>query len=118
MQTTHVDIGSYGVSPGQPLSSYEDECVGSVPQALGGIVVTRIEDDKVFVSDWSINSHFEGEQTLEQFEEAKHNQNFDAIFSNEHELREDECLDGNDSILKEQLRKKLASTKGLSFKGQ
>tara|TARA_R110000868_G_scaffold195530_1_gene441192 strand:- start:158 stop:484 length:327 start_codon:yes stop_codon:yes gene_type:complete len=107
MQMTPLDIGSYGVAPSQPLSGYEDECVGSTPQALQGIVVTRIEGDKVFVSDWSINSHFEGEQTLEQFEEAKHNQDFDAVFSNEHELREDECLDGTDSMLKAQLRRKL-----------
>ncbi len=112
MQKTHLNIGSYGLAPGQPLSSYEDECVGSTPHALGGIVVTQIEGDKVFVSDWHIKSHFEGEHTLEQFEEAKHNQDFDAVFSNEHELREDECLDGTDPILKEQLRKKLESIKG------
>ena len=111
MQTTQLDIGSFGVKPGQPLSSYEDECVGSSPLALQGIVVTRIEGDKVLVSDWHITSHFEGEHTLEQFEEAKHNQDFDVAFSNEHELGEDEHLDGTDPVLKEQLRKKLKSIK-------
>ncbi len=74
MQATQLHIGSYGVQPGPALSSYEDECVGSSPLALQGIVVTRIEGDKVLVSDWHITSHFEGQQTLEQFEEAKHNQ--------------------------------------------
>ena len=112
MQTIHLDIGSYGVAPGQPLSSYEDECVGSSPLALGGIVVTRIEGDKVLVRDWHITSHFEGEHTLEQFEEAKHNQDFDFAFSLERVLKEDERLDGTDPILREQLRKKLKLVKG------
>ncbi|MCZ6828925.1 MAG: hypothetical protein O7F73_04955 [Gammaproteobacteria bacterium] len=112
MQTTQLDIGSYGVKPGQPLSSYEDECVGSSPLALQGIVVTRIEGDKVLVSDWHITSHFEGEHTLEQFEEAKHNQDFQFTFSLERELKEDERLDGTDLILKEQLRKRLKLIKG------
>lgn len=61
------------------------------------------------VSDWHITSHFEGADTLEQFEEAKHNQDFDAVFSNEHELKTGELLDGTDPALKEQLRKKLMS---------
>ena len=111
MKKVHLDIGSYGVASGQPLSSYEDECVGSTPQAISGIVVTAIEGDKVLVSDWHITSHFEGEHTLEQFEEAKHRQDFDVAFSNEHDLGEDEHLDGTDPILKEQLRKKLKAIK-------
>lgn len=111
MKTAHLDIGSYGVAAGQPLSSFEDECVGSTPQALRGIVVSRIEGDKVLVSDWHVTSHFEGEHTLEQFEEAKHNQDFDITFSSERELREDERLDGTDPTLKQQLRKKLKSVK-------
>ena len=92
MQTTHLNIGSYGVKSEQALSSFEDECVGSSPLALRGIAVTRIKGDKVLVSDWHISSHFEGEHTLEQFEEAKHNQDFDFTFSPERELEEDERL--------------------------
>ena len=107
MQSTDLAIGSYGVAPGQLLSSYEDECVGSSPQALRGIVVTRIEGDKVLVRDWHITSHFEGEHTLEQFEEAKHNQNFEFAFSDERELEADERLDGTDPLLKKQLCKNL-----------
>ena len=112
MQTTHLDIGSYAVTPGQPLSLYEDECVGSSPLAQRGIVVTRIEGDKVFLRDWHINSHFEGEHTLEQFEEAKHNQDFDFNFSPERERSEDEHLDGTDPTLRKQLRNKLKLIKG------
>ena len=112
MQATQLHIGSYGVQPGPALSSYEDECVGSSPLALQGIVVTRIDGDKVLVSDWHITSHFEGQQTLEQFEEAKHNQDFDFTFSPERELKQDEALDGTDPILGEQLRKKLKKIKG------
>jgi hypothetical protein len=106
MKTAHPDIGSYGVAPGQPLSTYEDECVGSRPPALGGIVVTRIDGDKVLVREWTITSHFAGKQSLERFEEAKHNQDFDVTFSDERERRKDDHLDGTDPILKEQLRKK------------
>ncbi len=112
MQATQLHIGSYGVKSGPALSSYEDECVGSSPLALQGIVVTRIEGDTVLVSDWHITSHFEGQQTLEQFEEAKHNQDFDFTFSPERELKPDEALDGTDPILGEQLRKKLEKIKG------
>ena len=112
MQTTHLDIGSYGVEPGQALSSYEDECVGSSPLALCGLVVTHIEGDEVLVRDWHITSHFEGEHTLEQFEEAKHKQDFDFAFSAERELKEDESLDGTDPVLREQLRKKLKLISG------
>jgi hypothetical protein len=107
MQTTDLDIGSYSEKPGQALNSYEDECVGSAPLAREGIVVTRIESDKVRVRDWHISSHFEGEHTLEQFEEAKHNQDFDITFSPERELKEDESLDGTDPVLKDHLRQKL-----------
>ena len=109
MKTEHPDIGSYGVAQGQPLSAYEDECVGSSPQALRGIVVARIDGDKVLVRDWTITSHFEGEQSLEQFEEAKHKQDFDVRFSDERERREEDQLDGTDPILRQQLRKKLKS---------
>ena len=109
METAHPDVCNYGVAQGQPLSTYEDECVGSRPQALRGIVVTRIEGDKMLVRDWAITSHFEGEQSLEQFEEAKHNQDFDVTFSDERELRENESLNGTYPRLKEQLRKKLKS---------
>ncbi len=112
MHTTHLDIGSYGVAAGQALSSYEDECVGSSPLAVCGIVVTHIEGDKVRVRDWHITCHFEGEHTLEQFEEAKHNQDFQFTFSHERDLKADEALDGTDPTLREQLRRKLKSIKG------
>jgi len=107
MQTTQPDIGSYGVAPESALSSFEDDCVGSIPHARSGIVVTRIEGDKVLVRDWHIASHFEGEHVLEQFEEAKHAQAFNFTFSDERELQAGERLDGTDPILMEQLRKKL-----------
>ena len=107
MKTAHPDIGSYGVAQQQAQITYEDECVGSSPQALGGIVVTHIEDGKVLIRDWSITSHFEGDHSLERFEEAKHNQDFEITFSEEREQKEDDHLNGTDPRLKEQLRKKL-----------
>jgi hypothetical protein len=113
MKTEHPDIGSYGVAQGQLLSTFEDECVGSSPQAARGIVVTRVDGDKMFVRDWTITSHFEGKQSLEKFEEAKHNQDFDVTFSDERERTEDDHLDGTDPILKERLRKKLKSRHGV-----
>ena len=64
------------------------------------------------VRDWHISSHFEGKHTLEQFEEAKHNQDFDFTFSPERELKEDEALDGTDPMLSKQLRKQLKLIKG------
>ena len=112
MKTEYPDVGSYGVAQGHPPSAYEDECVGSSPLALRGIVVARIEGDKVLVRDWAITSHFEGSQSLEKFEEAKHNQDFDVRFSDERVCGEDDQLDGTDSVLKEHLRKKLKSIKG------
>ena len=109
MQTMNLKIGSYGVGPLTRLSAYEDECVGSSPQSLEGFVVSRIEGQQVFVKDWNISSHFEGEHALEQFEEAKNNQDFDFRFSNERELQEHEHLNGADPLLGEQLLKKLKS---------
>lgn len=107
MESMSLKVGSYGLSPATLSSAYEDECVGGSPQALEGIVVSRIDGKKVFVRDWHIISHFEGEHVLEQFEEAKHNQKFDFTFSKEHELTEDELLDGADPVLGGQLLKKL-----------
>ncbi len=112
MQARQVEIGSYGVSRTHAMSTYEDECVGSGPQVQQGIVVSRIEGDTVMVSDWFITTNFEGEHTLEQFEESKHNQEFDFAFSNEHELMAEEVLDGNDPQLKEHLRQHLLKVKG------
>lgn len=112
MKTRYPDIGSYGVAQCHTPSAYEDECVGSSPLALRGIVVARIEGDKVFVRDWAITSHFEGSQSLEKFEEAKHNQDFDVRFSDERMRGEEDQLDGTDPVLKEHLRKKLKSVKG------
>ncbi len=106
-QTMDLDIGSYGVNQNIPLNPCEDDCVGSPPPFIEGIVVSRIKDERVYVCSWIINSHFKGPQTLRQFEEAKHTQDFDFNFSGERELQEDERLNGEDPILKEKLRKKL-----------
>lgn len=111
MQSSTMDIGSYAVTSGQIPGQFEDGCVGSSPQSLSGIVVSRIEGEKVFVSEWHITSHFEGAQTLEQFEEAKLRHDFEFTFSAERELREGEKLEGADPLLKEQLRRKLKSRK-------
>lgn len=106
--TTNLDVGSYGTKAANLLSQYEDECVGSCPPSCEGIVVSRIEDGRVYVSDWHISGGFQGEQLLEQFEEAKHNQDFAFEFSSERELREDDRLDGADPVLQKQLRKQLS----------
>ena len=105
MHNINMIIGSFGVTRGAALRGFEDECVGNSPEAIEGIVVTRLEDQKVFVCDWHINAHFEGSGALEQFEEAKNSQNFDYTFSGERELQKDESLDGTDPVLMNQLRK-------------
>ncbi len=107
MRIMYPEIGSYGVSPATRISTYEDECVGSGPLDVEGIIVTRVDGEKVFVRDWHINSYFEGDKSLKQFEETKHSQSFDFSFSNERELKEEEQLNGADSILRGQLCKKL-----------
>ena len=109
MQTQPMEFGSYGINDRVAMSRYEDESVGSGPQALSGIVAVRIEDGRVFVRDWQISAHFHGEQSLEKFEEAKHHQDFDFTFSEERELRPEENLDGEDPVLKDQLRRHLKS---------
>ena len=48
----------------------------------------------MLVRDWTITSHFEGKQSLEKFEEAKHNQDFDVTFSDKRERTEGDHLDG------------------------
>ncbi|NRB40260.1 MAG: hypothetical protein HRU20_17635 [Pseudomonadales bacterium] len=101
------ELGSYGTTPPPLFINFEDECVGSQPLYTQGIVVSRIEADKIFVSHWQVHTHFDGTQLLEQFEEAKHTQNFEVSFSNEHELLADENLNGNDPLLKAHLTQKL-----------
>lgn len=107
MQGSVLSIGSYGVGTASLLSSYEDECVGSPPAFSEGIVVSRMDGEKVYVRDWHITSHFTGEHALEQFEEAKNHQAFDFTFSSEREIHEGEMLDGDDPVLQKQLKSKL-----------
>ena len=107
MQNTPLQIGCYGVEPGLVLNAFEDECVGNLPTARKGIIVTKVEDDRVLVREWKVRFHFEGEHALEHFEEAKHNQQFDFSFSDERELEENESLDGSDPMLRKQLCRKL-----------
>ena len=109
MQTKPMEFGSYGISDRVAMSCYEDESVGSGAQALSGIVAVRVEDDRIFVRDWQISVHFDGEQSLEKFEEAKHHQDLNFTFSDERELRPEESLDGTDPVLKDQLRRHLKS---------
>ena len=105
MHNENMIIGSYGVTGGAALHGFEDECVGNCPQAFEGVVVTRIEGEKVFVCDWHISSHFKGENVLEQFEEAKTYQNFAFSFSTERELLKADNLDGSDPVLQQKLLK-------------
>jgi len=103
MHNTNMIIGSYGVTGGAALHGFEDECVGNCPQAFEGVVVTRFEDKKVFVRDWHINSHFKGNNVLEQFEEAKNSQNFEFSFSSERAMLNADHLDGSDPVLQQKL---------------
>jgi len=100
-------IGSYAVVDSDVLNSFEDECVGSLPPCREGIVVSRIVGEKVYISDWQLQMKFNGDQLLEQFEEAKHNQDFNFTFSSERELQAGENLDGTDPALRAQLFKNL-----------
>lgn len=112
MRSAHLEIGNYGVSRTHAMSTYEDECVGSGPQVQQGIVVSSILGETVMVSEWQISTDIGGEHTLEQFEESKHNQEFDFEFFNEHELMADEHLEGTDPLLKQHLRQHLLQKKG------
>jgi hypothetical protein len=107
MQGSILSIGSYGVGTQSLLGSYEDECVGSPPAFSEGIVVSRMEGEKVYVRDWHIQAHFTGEQALEHFEEAKNHQQFDFAFSDEREAQDGDIFDGDDPILQKQLKSKL-----------
>jgi len=102
-----LSIGSYGVGTGSLLGSFEDECVGSPPAFSEGIVISRMEGERIYIRDWHITSHFTGEQALEHFEEAKNNQNFDFTFSAEREVQEGDIFDGDDPALQKQLKSKL-----------
>ncbi|NRB38758.1 MAG: hypothetical protein HRU20_09875 [Pseudomonadales bacterium] len=108
----NTEIGSYGVVNHGLLSSFEDDCVGSQPLLTAGIVVSRIDGEKIYVSDWTLKAEFNGEQRLEKFEEAKHNQAFNFSFAGERELKAGDVLDGDDNTLKIQLSKKLLAQKG------
>lgn len=103
----HPEIGSYGSDSPIIVNNFEDECVGSQPSCSSGIVVNRVEGEKVFVCNWQLQTHFQGKQLLEQFEEAKHSQRFDVSFSDEYELSDEESLNGNDPMLKKLLANKL-----------
>lgn len=107
MQTPGLSTGSYGIKPLEHTSIYEDEHVGGLPPFVEGVVVTRVSEDKVFVREWKIHSHFEGKDCLEKFEEAKHNYDFEFEFSHEREQSNNDIFDGSDPRLKAQLMKKL-----------
>jgi len=107
MQATSPLVGNYGVLTSSLLSSFEDECVGRPPDFIEGVVVSRVEGEKIYVRDWCINSHFTGEQALEKFEEAKNNQDFDFTFSSEREIKKSDTFNGADPVLQKQLRRQL-----------
>lgn len=107
MQGSILAIGSFGIAPNSLLSSFEDECVGSPPAFSEGIVISRMEGDKIYVRDWHINFHSTAEHALEHFEEVKNHQDFDFTFSSEREIKEGEIIDGDDPVLQKQLKTKL-----------
>lgn len=111
MSTDQIAIGSYGVRLPDTSSQFEDEGIGNALIPTHGIVVSRIEDDIVYVREWSISSHFTGAHALEKFEEAREHYDFDFNFSPERELSDSEQLDGHDEALKTQLKKQLKSNK-------
>ena len=95
--------GHYGVLPDKHLSVYEDEsaCHGLVCKR--GIIVSRIENQEVFVREWRVRSEFAGRSAYELFEEARERHAFDFLFSPERRLRQDDELNGADPVLRQQL---------------
>jgi len=95
--------GTYGVLPDKHLSVYEDEsaCHGLVCKR--GIIVSRVENQEVFVREWRVKSEFSGRSAYELFEEARERHAFDFLFSPERRLRQDDELNGADQVLRQQL---------------
>ena len=108
MDIENYSIGSYCVTPPKVASMFEDESVGN-SQATGGLVVSRIDGDQVFVREWHINAHFEGADALEQFERSRETQDFEFWFTDERILQESVLLDGHDPVLQRQLCLKLSA---------
>lgn len=108
MNSENYSIGNYSLVTPRVISPFEDECVGN-SQATGGLVVSRIDGDQVFVKEWHIDAHFEGADALEQFERSREIQDFDFLFSSERTLQDSELLDGHDPVLAKQLRLKLSA---------
>lgn len=108
MNSENCSIGSYSLAPPKSISMFEDECVGN-SQATGGLVVSRIDGDQIFVMNWHIDAHFEGVDALEQFERSRETQNFNFLFSDERILRDSDLLDGHDPVLMKQLCLKLST---------
>ena len=69
--------------------------------------MSRIEDDDVYLREWSISTHFEGTNALEKFEEARQRYDFDFKFSPERTMADSDELDSGDVVLKQQLKKQL-----------
>lgn len=96
-------LGTYGVLPDKHMSVYEDEsaCHGLVSKR--GIIVSRVENQEVFVREWRVKSEFAGRSAYELFEEARERHAFDFLFSPERRLRQDDELNGADPVLRQQL---------------
>ena len=107
MSTDQIEIGDYGVLPPATSSMFEDECVGNELVSTHGIVVSLIENDEVYVREWSVSSHFEGADALEKFEEARQRYDFGFKFSPERKMTDNDELGGGDAVLKQQLKKQL-----------
>lgn len=107
MSARQLEIGSYGAIAPAASSLFEDEGVGNELVSSNGIVVSRIENDDIYVREWSIGSHFEGADALEKFEEARQQYAFDFTFSLERIMTDNDTLDGADAVLKQQLKKQL-----------
>ena len=111
MSTDAIGIGDYGVIPPTTSSMFEDECVGNELVSTHGIVVSMIENDDVYVCEWSISSHFEGANALEKFEEARQHYDFEFKFSPQRPMTGGDELSGGDAVLKQQLKKQLRQQK-------
>ena len=98
-----IETGHYGVIQQTPVSKFEDEGVGHALVPTLGIVVTRVQGDEVYVREWSVCAHFEGTDALEKFSEARQHYDFDFKFKEERNMTDNDCLDGQDELLKQRL---------------
>lgn len=106
---TVPDVGSYGVSSGMASNGFEDECAGPSLMSTAGIIVSRIEDEQVYVRDWQVRAAFSGEQSYQKYEEAREHMAFDYNFSDERIIRDGERIDGGDPVLQRQLSQGLSA---------